>query len=74
MLHDKALKWLCKKQAKDKQGGACNNAPPIMVYQLVILDLPAGPDGVFYASLAHNLMMSSTKQLTDRQQTDRWTD
>ena len=68
-LHDKALQQLHKQWAKDKQGSAGNNTPPVMTYQLVLSDLPAGSDGVPCVTLAHNLMILSTRQPTHRQQT-----
>ena len=69
-LHNKALQWLREQQAKDKQGGAGNNTVPMMIYQLILLDLPTGPDSIPHVDLAHNLMTSSTGWLTDGQQTD----
>ena len=69
-LHDKALQWSREQWAKDRQGGAGNNTTLTMMYQLVLLDSPAGPDRVPRVAMAHNLMTSSTGWLMDGQQTD----
>ena len=59
-LHNKALQWLHKQWAKDKQGGAGNNSTPTMTYQLILADSPADPDGIPHVAVAHNLMTSSS--------------
>ena len=62
-----SLKWSCNKHVKDKQNNMGNSILLVMMYQLILLDLPAISDILPYITLAHDLMTSSNIQTTDRQ-------